>query len=418
MIHKTRKIHYLCGQRPCSPQPLLLLKILEEPDIVLCQGYYTTCSGANNVVGLTLFQCLLQHRNRLACHCRTICAITRIERNQAATTLLLRKSYLDTTGSQHFNGSLSHFGKKTIYHTTREVADLYASILYTGLTCYTTRRRRQLSFHPIAQRLCRKSWQAAPACKFDKTTHDRKFAQYAKVTSTNIPAAPCNRKLTYTGKPSEETKDAGMGHRTENKFLDPVQAFCLHCTMTNVENQAWQRYFDGTNSFAGITADTEALWTCSGLKAMQEWSDDKSNSATVDIAEGVAAHLLIGWADVGTGSTTNAAQCIFETGIIAHLTTPIINKNDMHLFVRRRGTSDKSRIARNVLGSGTACKQAQLCHGLGKRADQFIITSHNDMYRRQRGYKTAIPLISEYHHSAAFSNQRIRPTDAHAGVEK
>src|SRR5947208_6967825 len=104
--------------------------------------------------------------------------------------------------------------------------------------------------------------------------------------------------------------------------------------------------------------------------------------------------------------------------ISSHLTAAIIDKHNVHLFVRRRGTSDKSRIARNLLGCGAACKQTQLRHSLGKRADQFIIPGHYDMYRWQRSDKTTVPLISEHHHGATFSYQRICPTDTHTGVKK
>src|SRR5579859_823466 len=167
-----------------------------------------------------------------------------------------------------------------------------------------------------------------------------------------------------------------MGHSSKDKFLDPVQALYFHSSMTYIENQAWQRYFDGTDGFAGITTDTEALRTCSGLDAMQEWGDDQSNSPAVDIAEGVAAYLLIRRADVGAGGTTNAAQRIFETGISAHLAAAIIDEDDVHLFAGRRGSGDKRRIARDLLGGGAAREQAQLRHSFGKGADQLIIAGH------------------------------------------
>src|SRR5258708_32419448 len=133
MLHKARKIHHLLRQCPRPLQPPLLLEVLEEPAIVLCQGDDTTRRGADYVVGLAFFQRLLQHRNRLARHRRAICAVARIESNQAATTLLPRERDLDTTGPQHLNGSLTHFRIQTIDHTSREVAHGEASMLCASL---------------------------------------------------------------------------------------------------------------------------------------------------------------------------------------------------------------------------------------------------------------------------------------------
>src|ERR1700676_3984848 len=169
-----------------------------------------------------------------------------------------------------------------------------------------------------------------------------------------------------------------MGHRPKDKFLDPVQTFCLHDAAAYIEEQARQGDLDRADSFAGITTDAETLWPCPGLKTVQERGDNQANSPAINMAEGMSSHLLIGWTDVGTGSTTNAAQCIFKAGVSAHLTAPIIDEDNMHLFVRRSRAGDKRCIASQLLGRGTASKQAQLRHGLGKRADQFIIASHND----------------------------------------
>src|SRR5258708_35354158 len=137
MLHKARKIHHLLRQCPRPLQPPLLLEILEEPAIVLCQGDDTTRRGADYVVGLAFFQRLLQPRKRLACHCRAICAVARIESNQAATILLPWERDLDTTGPQHLNGGLTHFRIQAIDHTSREVADCDASMLCTILACCT-----------------------------------------------------------------------------------------------------------------------------------------------------------------------------------------------------------------------------------------------------------------------------------------
>src|SRR5260370_6809431 len=97
---------------------------------------------------------------------------------------------------------------------------------------------------------------------------------------------------------------------------------------------------------------------------MMERRHNQSDSATVDIAKSVSAHLLIGRTNVGAGRATYAAQSLFKMRISPHLTAAIIDKNNVHLFVRRRGTSNKSRIPANFLGPRTARKQTQLCHSL------------------------------------------------------
>src|SRR5436305_599108 len=116
------------------------MQVLEDPDIVLCQGDYTTCCGTDDVVSLAFFQRLLQYGNRLARHCHTILTIAGIEGNQAATILPPWAGDLDIAGFQHLNGSFTHLRKKTIYHTTCEVADGYGRTFCQA--CCARRRRR------------------------------------------------------------------------------------------------------------------------------------------------------------------------------------------------------------------------------------------------------------------------------------
>src|SRR5206468_1426414 len=104
-------------------------------------------------------------------------------------------------------------------------------------------------------------------------------------------------------------------------------------------------------------AHTQALWTSACIKPMVKRCYNQANCATVDVAKGMTSDLLVGWANISTGGTAYAAQCLFKMRISSHLTAPIINKHNMHLFVRCRGTGNKCGIACNVLGRGTACQQ-------------------------------------------------------------
>src|SRR5260221_12399154 len=116
MIHKACNIHHLLSRRPRELQPALLLEILKELDIVLHYTHYTTGRGAENVVGLTFFERLLKRCNRLACHCRPVRPISRVESNQATKVLLLWERDLHITGYQHFNYGIAHLGNETIIH--------------------------------------------------------------------------------------------------------------------------------------------------------------------------------------------------------------------------------------------------------------------------------------------------------------
>src|SRR5215469_6928214 len=137
MIHKARKVHHLPRKCPRAPQPALLLEILKEFHIVLYYTHDATRRGAENVVGLTLFERPLKGCNRLACHCRPVRPISRVESNQATTVLLLRERDLYAAGSQHFNHGLAHLGIEAVSHAAREVADCYGRPF---LACYVRRR--------------------------------------------------------------------------------------------------------------------------------------------------------------------------------------------------------------------------------------------------------------------------------------
>src|SRR5262249_16857593 len=129
----ARKVHHLLSECSRAPQPALLLEILKELHIVLDYTHHATRRGAENVVGLTLFERLLKGCNCLACHARPVRPISRVESNQATTVLLLRERDLYAAGSQHFNHGLAHLGKEAVSHAAREVADFYSRPF---LACY------------------------------------------------------------------------------------------------------------------------------------------------------------------------------------------------------------------------------------------------------------------------------------------
>src|SRR5207244_3956176 len=98
---------------------------------------------------------------------------------------------------------------------------------------------------------------------------------------------------------------------------------------------------DRANRLTGVTTDTQALWSRTRCNAMMERRHDQTDSAAVDVPERVASYLLIGWADVGAGRTTDTAQSIFETRISAHLAASVVDEHNVHLFLRCCWTSDK-----------------------------------------------------------------------------
>src|SRR6266566_4437776 len=133
---------------------------------------------------------------------------------------------------------------------------------------------------------------------------------------------------------------------------------CFSHAAAHIQDQARQRYLYRTDGFAGVTADTQALWSRVCLQAMVKRRHDQPDRAAVDIAKGVTADLLVGRADVRTGRAANAAQCVLEPGVGSHLAAPVIDEDDMHFFARSCRTGDKGRIARDLLGSRTAREQA------------------------------------------------------------
>src|SRR5260370_2343646 len=110
MIHKACKIHHLLSKRPRALQPALLLEILKELYIVLHYTHYTTRRGAENVVGLTFFERLLKRCNPLACHCRPVRPISRVETTQATTLSPFRDRYLPPAASPPFTYAFPHLG--------------------------------------------------------------------------------------------------------------------------------------------------------------------------------------------------------------------------------------------------------------------------------------------------------------------
>src|SRR5205823_10858413 len=106
--------------------------------------------------------------------------------------------------------------------------------------------------------------------------------------------------LAETRQPYAEVEEVWASDETKEEFLNPGQALCFRCSLTHFEYQVRERYFDGTNSLTGIATHTETLGSRSSFDTMMEGGYDEANSATIDIAEGVSSHLLIGWTDIGT----------------------------------------------------------------------------------------------------------------------
>src|SRR3989442_13124824 len=180
---------------------------------------------------------------------------------------------------------------------------------------------------------------------------------------------PDGRKLPYAGKPGYEAKEAWMCHSSKDEPLEQGHAFGRHRATAYIENQAWQRNLDGADGFTGIATDAQALWTRVRLNAMMEGSDNEAYGAAIYIAKGVSTYLLVGRTDIGTGGATNTAQGLLEARISSHLTAPIVDEEDMHLFARSSWPGQEGRIACDVLGCGAAGEEAQLRHGLGKCAN-------------------------------------------------
>src|SRR6266702_4638924 len=224
------------------------------------------------------------------------------------------------------------------------------------LACCTPHKRRQLSFYPVAQRLRRKGRQTPPAFEVRYGMYTREHAHDTKFTGTNVAAASCHRKLGNAKKSHPYIKQAWTRHRPKDHLLQPRQPIRLNHATAHVQDQVRQGYLDRAHGFAGVTAYTQTLRSRICLESVVERRYYQSNCATVDVAEDVTSDLLVGRADVGTGRAAYAAQRLFKMRISPHLTAAIIDKHNVHLFVRRRGTRDKSRIARNLLGCGTACK--------------------------------------------------------------
>src|SRR5205085_5995719 len=114
---------------------------------------------------------------------------------------------------------------------------------------------------------------------------------------------------------------------------------------------------DRADGFTGITTDAKTLWPRICFDAMMKRRHDQPDSSTVNIAEHMSAHLLIRGTDIGAGRTANAAQRLLETGISSHLTAPVIDEDNMHLFTRSCRTGDKGSIARDLLRSSAAGEQ-------------------------------------------------------------
>src|SRR5713101_3432807 len=145
------------------------------------------------------------------------------------------------------------------------------------------------------------------------------FAKYTQFTGANVLAAPCQWQLGNAEHAHRQIKQAWTCQHPKDHLFQPRQAFGLNHAAAYIQDQARQRDLDRADGFAGITADTQALWPRICLQAMVKRRHDQPNRAAVDIAKSVTSDLLVGRADIRTSRAANAAQCVLEPGISSHL---------------------------------------------------------------------------------------------------
>src|ERR1700730_14202171 len=140
-----------------------------------------------------------------------------------------------------------------------------------------------------------------PACQFHHWTYIRQwqFAEDTEIARANKVAAACDRVLGNANQTSGYVEEARASHRAKDQFLDPVQPFLFDDAAAHIEDQAGERDFYRANGLASVASDAEALRPGSGLDAVMEWCYHQADSAAIDIAEGMAADLGIGRADIG-----------------------------------------------------------------------------------------------------------------------
>src|SRR5690606_12166044 len=114
-------------------------------------------------------------------------------------------------------------------------------------------------------------------------------------------------------------------------------------------------------------------------------------------------------------TTPNAIKRPSKIGLAQHLSSSIIDQNNMH-HSTWPWLVEMRRISGNRLPCGTSCQQSEEHAQMIHFRNQFFYAHASNMYRCEMSAHISIAFIRTYHETACFCNSKVYAGNSHIGL--
>src|SRR6056297_1393583 len=206
-------------------------------------------------------------------------------------------------------------------------------------------------------------------------------------------------------------KQGAITHnRLEGDVFDQPHSVFFGDLLAQLKNNLFQVDIGRTDSSTGTTTDTGAGDFLGLVKSLIKSGEDNTDGRNVNAAEDMTTDGLINRADIGTGTTLNAAQGIAAYGRFVERLSATINQHDVLFFIiagSRHGSTNPGHVGGQQLTGGIARQQPGDLDGIFNIADELVDTGKHHMNLRQGSTQAGISFVGDQADTTGFSYQEV-----------
>ena len=137
----------------------------------------------------------------------------------------------------------------------------------------------------------------------------------------------------------------------------------------------------------------------------------------------MAADSLIHRAHVQARAAADAVQRLPQRRVFQQPAAPVVNDNQVELLrpiliVGPARPGNHAHVRRDALAGGRAGQQTQEHRQILQRRYHLLHTGQPHVNTGRRGAEPSVPFVGDDDQRAGFGHQKVRPADAHIGVQK
>jgi len=192
----------------------------------------------------------------------------------------------------------------------------------------------------------------------------------------------------------------------------------------NFFNQFGQINPGGADCFACTAVNAVLNQIPCIVSTMEKISQNQTNGTNIDMPHLMTTYHTIYRADIGTGTTTHAAQYLIKGFIFSQFPTSIIQKNNMHFFlfvgftIPFRRARHPGHIGGNGLAGCISGKHFNNGQCIFQSWNQFFKPHQSHMNPRQCCHQSSITFIGIQPNGGSIGNGKISPAYSNICLDK